>query len=722
MKFETHCLPGASCRLGVILLIGAIVCAGAGAQREGNPPAAASGKALSAPRIQAVTDRATYNVGDEVRLRLVPAGTQEARPRPDYRFTVRFAGEAAPVADGLALSATPLAGRNERSGLPPQGSSISNAPDATGGGGEVLSPAVYGNLWRVPMGARAGRYEIGLRLGEPGSAPMEIPRLCSFAVHRQEIRIVAAEVAESHYTSGDPIACSVEIENASEQRRGGLRLEFSERYWPWITQQRQRVGSAITTLGSEIALGPGERRRVGAAACAVAPKSTRPTINQYAAVVWDRGREDVLAIAFTLPVFVTPMGTTGPPVYTQQYIYPTLDAVKTAGYRDFHPRPFGAEAIRFDASHTMFPPGADVRVEFRLSAPAEIEWRQVWVRARLLAPDGKEQSAWTIAGPVDFNPGARPLDEVARFHLPSPASGLYQLWVAIASGTGQALASNVLELGVNPLPQSLLMFCAHEDDEGTQMGLIRALVENGVPFHVVYFTSGDAGSCDRYFEHSCGPAETLAFGGVRMAEARAALGHLGVPRENVMFLGLPDGGLGKVWYDHPRASAPYLAVLLASDHAPYEDLFRPNLSFAREAVLEATAALTKKFQPEIIFTPHPPAEGHIDHIVANYLAVKALQGLLRAGGISPSVEVWVDRIFDPKAHPPTPYHYEDHTFWVSGEAMALAQEAGWFYQSQGGNREQGNLRTWDQLRRSEGYRRVLDWKEHEGWNGKESGE
>ena len=32
---------------------------------------------------------------------------------------------------------------------------------------------------------------------------------------------------------------------------------------------------------------------------------------------------------------------------------------------------------------------------------------------------------------------------------------------------------------------------------------------------------------------------------------------------------------------------------------------------------------------------------------------------------------------------------------------------------------QGNLRTWNQLPRSEGYRKVLDWKEHEGWNEKE---
>jgi LmbE family N-acetylglucosaminyl deacetylase len=276
-----------------------------------------------------------------------------------------------------------------------------------------------------------------------------------------------------------------------------------------------------------------------------------------------------------------------------------------------------------------------------------------------------------------------------------------------------------LELGVNPLPKSVLIFCAHEDDDGTQMGFIRSLVENQVPLHIVYFTSGDAGACDRYFQHSCGPAEALNFGAVRMQEARAAMGHLGVPAENIIFLGLPDGGSGKIWYDHLNSTSPYAAVLLASDHAPYDGLFRTNLPFARDAVVDATKEIVKQFQPDVIFTVHPPAEGHIDHIVNNFFVVKALQELLRAGAISPDLEVRVDRIFDPKEHPAAPYEYENHEFYVSGEVVALAQEAGWFYQSQGGNQAEGNLRTWNQLPRSEGYRKVLDWKKHDGWNEKE---
>jgi LmbE family N-acetylglucosaminyl deacetylase len=436
-------------------------------------------------------------------------------------------------------------------------------------------------------------------------------------------------------------------------------------------------------------------------------------------VVWDHDRKNVLAIAFTPLVFINPAGVVAPRPYPAQYIYPSLDAVNTSNYRHFHAEPLGASAIRFDTHHTQFPSGAEANVKFSLDNPSDAAWRQVTVRAKLLEPDGKEQANQVVAERVDLNPHGAKLSQEMKFPLPPGVRGIFHAEVEITDTSGQILATNILELGVNPLPKSVLLFCAHEDDDGTQMGFLRSLVENQVPLHIVYFTSGDAGGCDRYFQHSCGPAEALNFGAIRMQEARAAMGHLGVPPENIFFLGLPDGGSGKIWYGHPNSRDPYLAVLLACDHAPYEGLLRPNLAFARDAVVDATEEIIRKFQPAVIFTAHPQAEGAIDHIVNNFFVVKALQELLRAGAISPDLEVRVDRIFDLKGHPATPYRYEDDEFYVSGEAMALAQEAGWFYQSQGGNREEGNLRTWNQLQRSEGYRKVLDWKEHEGWNEKE---
>jgi LmbE family N-acetylglucosaminyl deacetylase len=581
--------------------------------------------------------------------------------------------------------------------------------------------SAYGALWKIPQNARTGRYEIDLRERNPKTLQdiQRFPNVCSFVVHRQEIQIVSTEAGRSYYTSGDAVSCSVKLENHSARPLQGLRLEFSERYWPWIAQQTQRVGTDIKTLQGEFSLKAHERTSISSSNCAEATGGSQETIKQYAAVVWDHDRKNVFAIGFTPLVFINPPGVVATRPYPMQYTYPSLEAVNTSSYKQFHPAPFGAGAIHFDTHHTQFPSGAEATIRFSLENPTDDAWRQVTVRGRLLGPDGLEKADQIIADRVDLNPRGARLAQEMKFPTPPGASGLFHAYVEIVDASGRILASSVLELGVNPLPKSVLLFCAHQDDDGTQMGFIRSLVENQVPLHLVYFTSGDAGGCDRYFQHFCGPAEALNFGAIRMQEARAAMGHLGVPPENILFLGLPDGGSGKIWYDHPTSTNPYLAVLLASDHAPYEGLFRPNLAFARDAVVDATEEIIKKFQPEVIFTTHPQAEGHIDHIVNNYFVVKALQELLRAGAISPDTEVRVDRIFDPKDHPATPYRYEDNEFYVSGEAMALAQEAGWFYQSQGGNREQGNLRTWNQLQRSEGYRKVLDWKEHEGWNEKE---
>jgi LmbE family N-acetylglucosaminyl deacetylase len=639
----------------------------------------------------AITDRITYNAGDPIRLKIISPSQQAGQPQVRYLFAVRYAGETKPVADTLAL------------------------------GSEEESSSGYRLLWKVPVDARAGRYEIDMRERDSANQNdlQNFPHICSFVVHRQVVQIISAEVTEPYYTSGDTIGCSVKIENLSGRSLSGLGLEFSERYWPWIAQQRNKVGTNIEKLQKDITLKPHQQITINAARCALAKKVDRPGISQFAAVVWDHERKNVEAIAITPLVFINPPGVVAPRPYPPQFIYPNLEAVNTSNYRHFRPEPFGADAIQFDTQHTQFPAGAEATVKFSLTDPTDDGWRQVRVRTRLLGPDGKEQANEVVAERVDLNPHGAKLTQEAKFRLPVAVSGIFRAEVEILDASNRVLAFNDLELGVNPLPKSVLVFGAHEDDDGTQMGFIRSLVENQIPFRVVYYTSGDTGSCDVYFQHFCGPADALNFGAIRMQEARAAMGHLGVPPENILFLGLPDGGTGKIWYNHLRSDDPYLAVLLASDHAPYEGIFRPNLPFARDAVIEATKEIIKSNLPEVIFTLHPQAEGHIDHIVNNFFVVKTLQEMVQAGAIAPDVEVRVDRIFDPKEHPPTPYHYEDHEFYVSGDVMALGQEAGWFYQSQGGNRAEGNLHTWNQLKRSEGYRKVLDWKEHEGWNEKE---
>ena len=46
---------------------------------------------------------------------------------------------------------------------------------------------------------------------------------------------------------------------------------------------------------------------------------------------------------------------------------------------------------------------------------------------------------------------------------------------------GAEVATNRLDFAVNTLPKSILMFCAHEDDDTAHPEIIRAAVENNIP-------------------------------------------------------------------------------------------------------------------------------------------------------------------------------------------------------------------------------------------------
>jgi len=648
--------------------------------------------------IYAVTDHDTYNVGGEVWLEIRFPNEDAVRTLDSLLLTMRYAGDTKPLLDNIILSTAVPVGP------------LSHASNSSG-----LHP-----FWKIPQDARTGRYEIALRVQNPRTHQVlkDIPLAGSFVVHRKLVQISSVELRQSYYASGDAIPCSVTFDNVSDQELVGLKLEFSERYWPWIVQQTEHVEGNIKTLQEDIILEPRQRFHQTFEDCAVAKAVTRTSIEQFAAVVWDGEQKEVYDIAISPLVFAHPPGRETTPPYPPQFMYPELSAVNTTAYHSFLPPDPSGGAIAFDLEHTMFPMGSDATARFSVRNPSEQPWSGVTIRASLRAPDGTQLLEKVLAENLDLAPHGPAQQKEVTFKLPAGAPAVYRVEVEVRLSSGQLLAKNSLEIAANPLPRSLMVFCAHEDDEGAHDALLRAAVENHLPVRVVYFTSGDAGSCDRYYQHSCGPEEALHFGAVRMAEARATLGHLGVPSEDVLFLGLPDGGSGKIWYEHRGSSDPYLSVLLASDHAPYEGLVRPNLPYARQAVVESAEALIKAFQPQVIVTAHPGAEGHIDHIVNGYFVVKALQELSRQGGLPPDLELRVDRIYNPKDHPSTPYHYVERSFAISGAAAARAQEAGWYYQSQGGNRAQGNPRSFSQLPRAQTYRVVLDWKEHEGWNEK----
>ena len=679
----------------------------------------AVGIALAATRawpqatFKAVTDNVSYNVGSEVRLKVILPASEHPGPAPlDIFANLRYAGEEKFLEDN----------------------NVEIARSVTPGGKETATE--YHTLWKIPEDARTGRYEVVVTLSDSqshASVSGGQPSLqTSFSVYRKLVKIERIQLNKTFYTRGDAVACEVGLKNLSGHTISNLRVEFSDRYWPWTAQTSERAGVDVVTIGEGLSLGAGEEHRLQSAQAAVArevqppsegnaaavKKVEQPSVQQYAVVVWDRERRNIYDIAFSSEVFIQPVGITEPKPYPLQYVYPSLDDVNLTGYRHFYPPSLESASIQIDHQHTMYSLGSQPTLRFSVRNPTNVPWRGVSIRARLLDPQGKEVAAKVVAAGVTVAPGSSPLVEETQFSLPAGQSGIFRAQVEVNDPSGETLATGVLELAANPLPRSILIFCAHQDDEGAHAGIIRAAVENHIPIHFVYITCGDAGSCDRYYEHSCRPDEALKFGALRMDEARRSVGHLGVPAENICFLGLPDGGSGQIWYDHIRASNPYLSVLLATEHAPYEGVAEPNLPYARQAVVEAAERFIREFRPEVIYTGHPD-ERHVDHRTNNWFVVKALQELLRAGEVRPDLTLLTDQVYGPGPQAHAPYHYQKHVLSVSGDAMALAQEAQWYYQSQGGNRALGRLRTFDKLRREEVHWQILDWKDHEGWNEKQ---
>jgi LmbE family N-acetylglucosaminyl deacetylase len=647
--------------------------------------------------LKAVTDNVSYNVGSIVRLKVILPPSEHSQPAPlDISANIRYAGEEKFL----------------------QEKNVAIASRVSPGGKETAID--YSTLWKIPEEARTGRYEVDAVLTDSQSHAVLLAarRAASFSVYRKLVKIERIRLNRTFYTPGDAVACEVDLKNLTGHTISNLRVEFSDRYWPWTAQTSERAGVDVVVIGERLSLPAGGERHLQSAKAAVAKQVQQPSVQQYAVVVWDHERKNIYDIAFSPEVFIRPAGISGPRPYPLQYVYPSLDAIDVNSYRHFYPAGAESAAIEIDREHTMFSSGAEATVRFSVRNPTDQPWRGVTISAHLFAPGGKEIIAKPVAERVNLESRSAPLAEEAQFTLPRSENGIFRTQVEVDGASGETLATAVLELVANPLPHSILIFCAHPDDEGAHAGIIRAAVENHIPIRVVYFTCGDAGSCDRYYEHSCAPDEALNFGALRMEEARRSLGHLGVPPENIYFLGLPDGGSGQIWYDHVEASNPYLSVLLASEHAPYEGVAQPNLPFARQAAVDAAKRFMREFRPEVIYTGHPD-ERHVDHRTNNWFVVKGLQELLREGAISPDLTLLTDQVYGPGPQAHAPYHYQKHVLSVSGDARTLAQEAQWFYQSQSGNRALGHLRSFEKLPREEVHWQILDWKDHEGWNEKQ---
>ena len=106
-----------------------------------------------------------------------------------------------------------------------------------------------------------------------------------------------------------------------------------------------------------------------------------------------------------------------------------------------------------------------------------------------------------------------------------------------------------------------------------------------------------------------------AIAAMRQREATAALAHLHLAREDIIFLGYPDGGIRDMWKINRHASRPYRSPYTKTDHSPYANSWTPKASYCGQQLMADLEQILSDFQPSIIITTHPK-DTHPDHQAA----------------------------------------------------------------------------------------------------------
>jgi len=598
--------------------------------------------------------------------------------------------------------------------------------------------------WLIPSGAPTGIYGVSLRVVDRSSEEvLAEQKIRGFAVYRKVVRIARLTLDKTFYSVGEPIQCEMVLENLTERDLKDLRVEFSNANYPWISLFNTAGGSsaaaaenpelaikvmrehldlpaasavtiAMMPAGTAAFLQGQQVAVLGAGGPARHEKLPPPEVDTYTVAVWNADRTELYDMQFTTPAMVRPVDRDLPKPYSRSFAHPYNSDIDFVKYRGFYPPGQISPALTVDHTRTLYRPGDKVLLKATVrNLGTETP---LTLRAKIKDPAGREVEARSNKVLDNLASGATSTVEYDVWTIPkSQPPGIYTITLSTAGPDGRAQAGTVTEIAVNNLPASLLVIGPHEDDETLYAGLIRAAVEAGVPVRVVTLTGGDVGACELYYSKPCGPNEAREFGLVRMEETTEALEHIGLARDKVTFLGLPDGGSGAIWSPHIKAANPFLSIYLATDHAPYENVLKPNLAFAREPVVELLKQIITEFRPAMIATTHPD-ERHVDHRVTSWFVLKACQELLREKKIDPATVVLADEAYGAGGFKPAPYRYEKMSVFMSGEVAALLQEMSWIYQSQGGNLSEGMRRTFAELPRQERHLHIVDWQEHAGWN------
>ncbi|UCH24883.1 MAG: PIG-L family deacetylase [Trueperaceae bacterium] len=173
---------------------------------------------------------------------------------------------------------------------------------------------------------------------------------------------------------------------------------------------------------------------------------------------------------------------------------------------------------------------------------------------------------------------------------------------------------------------TVLIIAPHPDDETLAAGgQIQTALAAGAQVFVLFLTCGDGFEWNSMvLERTPLPSasEMLKLGERRIDEALEAAAVLGLPLDNLIFLGYPDGGLMRLFLNH--YIHPYLSPYTRVNTVPYDRAHRFGAHYTGKNLERDLSDVITRIAPTIVYAPSPK-DAHRDHRAAAYLAMR-LQG------------------------------------------------------------------------------------------------
>ena len=176
----------------------------------------------------------------------------------------------------------------------------------------------------------------------------------------------------------------------------------------------------------------------------------------------------------------------------------------------------------------------------------------------------------------------------------------------------------------------VLVVAPHPDDETIAPGgLIQEALANGSQVKVVIVTNGDGqfmAPAIFGMEDALTPAGYVSMGERRQAESLKALKQLGVPAENIIFLGYPDRGIEPMLNSNWTEAQSYTAPFTRMSQSPYSYTYSPETIYCGISLFTDLETILSNFQPDLVVLPHP-ADQHADHRATSIFTSRAVAAL-----------------------------------------------------------------------------------------------